>query len=216
MNSALRLILAGGVVGFLSKQTNRAQSFFGSITGMVEDPGRVAVPGADVTVTNHVTTLTRRVTANSVGVFSSPNLDIDPYSVKISARGVSSCDRQNLALMANQIINVEASLKLGSSSELVQVREASPIISTEANDISTSMRGEALPLIGRHAADCGIYTCSMLATGTSTSSSSSYPAFEGTRSTAGVMATMDGISVTAYSQGRARLRLHGGGAGDQG
>lgn len=204
MNSVLRLVLTGGIVGFLSIHTGLAQSSFGSITGTVKDPSGAVVPGADVTVTNQATALTRHGTTNSSGIFSIPNLDAGPYSVKISAKGFSSWDRGDLALMANQIINVEASLRLGSSSEVVEVKEASPIISTEANDVSTTMRGEAaeaLPLIGRHAADAGIYTYSTLATGTSTSASSSYPVFEGLRSTAGVMATMDGISVAAYSQG---------------
>jgi len=176
----------------------------------VKDPSGAVVPGADVLVTNQGTAATRRVTTSSAGLFNVSNLDIGTYKVRISAKGFNSYDRDDLVLMTNQIINVDASLKLGSSTDSIEVREPSPIITTEANDISTSMRGdsaEALPLIGRHAADQGIYTYTTLATGTSTSSSSSYPVFQGTRDTTGVMATMDGIWVAAYSQGASPVSM---------
>jgi hypothetical protein len=192
------------LLALLSVSSSLAQSTFGSITGEVKDPSGAVVPGADVLVTNQGTAAVRRLTTTSGGLFTVPNLDSGTYSVRISAKGFASYDRVDLVLMANQIINVDASLKLGTSTDSVEVSAPSPIISTEANDISTSMRGDAaesLPLIGRHAADQGIYTYSTLATGTAFSSSSSYPVFQGTRDTAGVMATMDGIWVAAYSQG---------------
>lgn len=139
-----------------------------------------------------------------------PNLDIGTYSLSVNAKGFAAYTRENLVLMANQTINLDVSLRLGASTESVEVTAASPIISTESNDISTSIRGEAanaLPLVGRHAADYGIYTYATLATGTSSSSSSSLPIFQGTRSATGVMATMDGISVAAYAQGASPVSI---------
>jgi hypothetical protein len=204
MNYSLRSILEAAIISILLIPAGLAQSTFGSITGVVRDPSGAVVPAADVLVTNEGTALTRRATSSSAGLFSVPNLDIGTYKVRVSAKGFTSYEREGLVLMANQIINVDASLTVGASTESVEVRAPSPIITTEANDISTSMRGEsaqALPLIGRHAADYGIYTYATLATGMSSTSSSPYPVFQGARDTIGVQATMDGISVAAYPQG---------------
>jgi hypothetical protein len=192
------------MLGLLFTPIALAQSTFGSITGTITDPSGAIVPTADVLVTNEGTAITRRVTSSSSGLFNVPNLDTGTYTVHVSAKGFTPYDREGLVLMANQIINVDARLTMGASSQAVEVVGASPIIATETNDISSIMPSKsvaALPLIGRHAADYGVYTYTTLATGTSSSSSSSVPVFQGTRDTTGVMATMDGISVTAYSQG---------------
>ena len=187
-----------------------AQSTFGSINGQVKDPSGAVIPGADVAITNEGTSSTREVKTTSGGLFSAPNLESGAYKIRVTAKGFSVYERRSLVLTANQILELDVNLKVGASSEAVEVNAPSPIIATEANDLSTSMRSEAaeaLPLVGRHAADYGIYTYTTLATGTSTSSSSSYPVFEGTRSTIGVMATMDGIDVAAYPQGASPVSM---------
>lgn len=204
MNSVGRSIFQAVIVGVLLIPGSFAQSTFGSITGTVKDPSGAVVPSANIVVTNTGTGLTRRATSTAGGLFSVPNLDTGTYSVRVSAQGFTSYTRDNLVLMANQIITLPVGLKLGTSAEAVEVSAPSPIISTESNDIATSMRSEtaeSLPLIGRHAADYGIYTYAALATGTSTSANSSLTIFQGARSATGVMSTMDGISVAAYAQG---------------
>jgi carboxypeptidase family protein len=204
MTCILRSILSGILAGFLFVPGSFAQSTFGSITGTVLDPNGAAVPAADVVVTNLGTGSIRRVTSTSEGLFSMANLDLGTYSVRVSAQGFATYSRDNLVLTANQRISVEVELKVGTSIDSVEVNVPSPIISTETNDIASSIRGgtaESLPLIGRHAADTGIYTYATLATGTSTSAGSPLPIFQGVRSGTGVMATMDGISVAAYAQG---------------
>ena len=209
MSFVLRSILVS-VVALLVTTSAFAQSTFGSITGRVNDPSGAVVPGADITVTNEGTSAVRQVKTSSSGLFSVPNLDSGSYRVRVASKGFSSYDRQDVVVMANQVVDLEVNLQIGSSADSVQVTAPSPIINTESNDLSTSMRSEAaeaLPLIGRHAADYGIYTYTTLATGTSTSSSSSYPIFEWTRSTIGVMATMDGIDVAAYPQGASPVSM---------
>ena len=209
MSLISRSILASVIAGLLMP-AGFAQTTFGSITGRVVDPSGGVVPGADVAVTNEGTSVVREVKASGQGLFSVPNLDPGTYRLVVTARGFNAYNRPDVVLMANQIVNLDVNLTVGTSSQTLQVTAPSPIINTESTDLSTSMRSEAaeaLPLVGRHAADYGIYTYTTLATGTSTSSSSSYPIFEGTRSVTGVMATMDGIDVAAYSQGASPVSM---------
>jgi len=204
MHRVTRSILQGAILGFLLVPAGFAQSTFGSITGAVKDPSGAVIPGAEITVTNTGTGSVRRANSTSGGLFSVPNLDVGTYSVRVAVKGFNTYDRENLVLMANQIINVDVNLKLGTSAESVEVNAPSPIISTESNDITGSIRGEAaeaLPLIARHAADYGVYTYTTLSTGMANNANSSYPIFQGTRSGTGVMSTMDGISIAAYAQG---------------
>jgi hypothetical protein len=84
------------------------------------------------------------------------------------------------------------------------VRESSPVITTETNDISSSVNHdsmEALPSVARHAGDQGVYTFSTLATGAASVPGASTPILQGTRSQVGILPTMDGIAVMAFPQG---------------
>jgi len=162
------------------------------------------IPGADVEVTNEGTGTNRRVVSSSAGVFNVPNLDLGGYKVRISGKGFAPYERSNLTITANQIINLDVQLTIGSATTLVEVNEPSPIIATEANDISGTVNNEAmqaLPLVGRHTGDGGVYSFVTLTTGAASVPTSSTPILQGTRSQVGILPTMDGISVMAYPQG---------------
>jgi hypothetical protein len=142
----------------------------------------------------------------SAGVSNVPNLDLGTYRVRISAKGFTTCERADLRLTANQIINIDANhLQLGAATQVVEVQGASPAISTETTDVA-GMVGhdtlEDLPLVGRHDAGAGgIYTYVTYTTGAARIANSSTPIIQGTRSQIGILPTMDGIAVMAYPQG---------------
>src|SRR5581483_7005015 len=161
-------------------------------------------PAADVEVVNEGTGATRRVTTSSAGVFNVPNLDIGTYRVRVSGKGFTTYERGGLNLTANQIINVEVELTIGATTSLVEVREASPVIATETNDLSGTVSHEsmvALPLVGRHTGDGGVYSYATLTTGAAAVPTSSTPIIQGARSSVGILPQMDGIAVMAYPQG---------------
>jgi hypothetical protein len=199
-----RVILAGVLIGLLLPSISVSQSTFGSITGTVRDPTGALVPAAEVEVTNEGTGTTRRVTTSSAGVFNVPNLDVARYKVRVSGRGFTTYERAGLNLTANQIISLDVPLTLGANTTLVEVQGVSPVIATETNDLSGTVSHEsmvALPLVGRHTGDGGIYSYATLSTGVAAVPSSSTPIIQGTRSSVGILPTMDGIAVMAYPQG---------------
>ena len=182
-----------------------AQSTFGSVTGTVKDPAGAVVPGADVEVINEGTGVTRKVATGSAGVFNVPNLDIGAYRVRVTASGFNTYERGGLQMAANQILNIDVALTLGSTTSVLEVKAATPAISTEAIDISTGMTNEALvamPLVGRHDAGTGgIYTYVALSTGAGAYTSGGVPSLQGIRVSTGTLPTMDGMAVMAYAQG---------------
>ena len=162
------------------------------------------VPAAEVEVINDGTGATRRVTTSSAGVFNVPNLDLGSYKLRVSGQGFNTYERTGLNLAANQIINIDVQLSLGATSTLMEVHGASPVISTETIDLSGTVSHEtmeALPLVGRHTGDGGVYSYVTLTTGGSAIPGSSTPIIGGTRSQVGILPTMDGIAVMAFPQG---------------
>ena len=181
------------------------QTTFGQITGTVVDPSGAVVPGATVTVTNEGTQIAREASTSTSGVFSITNLNVGTYRVRIKVTGFSTFERGGLILSANQIINVNATLALGTTETVTEVTAASPAIATETStlaDVRTSRDLLQLPLeLSRHQADKGFYTYAFLSTGTSSVTTTSLPVINGVRTSSGTLPTMDGIAVTAYSGG---------------
>ncbi len=181
------------------------QTTFGSITGTVTDPTGAVIPGAAVSVTNAGTGIERKVTTSAGGVFNVPNLDIGAYRVTVNASGFARYERSGLVLSSNQILNVDARLELATTATVTEVRGAMSAISTETSsltDVKTNDVMEQLPLqMSRHLADKGFYTYTFLNTGTSSVTYTSLPVINGVRNESGVLPTMDGIAVTAYSGG---------------
>ena len=188
---------------FVSQATG--QTTFGSITGVVTDPSGAVVPGVTVSVTNEGTGLDRKVVTSSGGVFNVPNLDVGTYRVTVTATGFATYERSGLVLSSNQVLNIDASLKLETTATVTEVQAATPAISTETSslsDVKSNQVLQQLPLeMSRHAADKGFYTYTFLSTGTSSVTSTSIPVINGVRTQSGTLPTMDGIAVTAYSGG---------------
>ncbi len=204
MSRTWRRLTFALVFGLLVSSMGFSQSTFGSITGTVKDSAAALVPGAEVEVTNEGTGAARRVATTSSGVFNVPNLDLGQYKVRVSAQGFSTYERSGLVLTANQIISLDVQLALGSTTTLVEVQGASPVIATETHDLSGTVSHEALislPLVGRQRGDGGIYSYATLSTGVAAVPSSSTPIIQGSRSSVGILPQMDGIAVMAYPQG---------------
>lgn len=115
------------------------QERFGEIIGTVTDPTKAAVPNATVTVTN--LTNEKTVTATSAGD-GNYSLRLDPgrYKVRISANGFSTEEYPEVTVLIGKTLRVDAELRVGQSSETVQVTDAAPVIdltnTTVANNIT--------------------------------------------------------------------------------
>jgi Carboxypeptidase regulatory-like domain len=182
----------------------RGQSTFGSITGTVKDPTGAVIPQADVRVTNQGTGAVREVTTGATGVFNVPDLDVGVYELHASAKGFTTFERGGLHLSANQIVNVPVQLVVGAASSVVQVRAASPVITTEGSEIAGSLGNEAvqnLPLLSRQQGDEGLFDYLTLNTGVEANNGNSLPVVGGARLETGTVQLVDGVTVMAYDLG---------------
>src|SRR5438874_938237 len=112
----------------LSAGQLRAQVAGATLSGTVNDPSGAVVPNAQVSARNTATGVTRAATTDSAGFYSIPNLLPGNYEVTVTATGFSTAVQSNvdLAVGAQQQLNV--GMKIGETTQKVQVTEAAPAV----------------------------------------------------------------------------------------
>ena len=129
------------------------QSATGQITGTVNDPSGAVISGVNITLNSQATGLTRTTKTNEAGTFSFPQLPVGVYSVTGEQEGFSAAKRSDIQLNVDQIARVDLTMKVGATSETVNVEAASVNIDTETAEIGqvvSQKQVNDLPLNGRN------------------------------------------------------------------
>src|ERR1700747_3200415 len=136
------------VPAFLFAQTT------GTIQGTVTDSTGAVVDQATVTATNLSTNATRSATTSASGFYSIPNLVPAAYTIKFEKQGFTSVDIKSATLTTAQVLTLNASLKVGSVQEVVEVNgSAIAPVETESTQLSTLISNKTitdLPLLTRN------------------------------------------------------------------
>jgi len=98
----------------------RPQGFQGGIRGVVKDAGGV-VPGAEVTLTNQGTSLSRSTTTTAAGEYSFPNLAPGTYRLKIALQGYKAYAQESIPVGTQQFITLDITLEVGTLAETITV-----------------------------------------------------------------------------------------------
>ena len=78
------------------------------LTGTVQDSSSAVIPGAQVTLTDQATGITRVVQTNRAGLFAFPSLVPDTYTLKVSAKSFSAKEITGIVLHAGDTLAVPA------------------------------------------------------------------------------------------------------------
>jgi hypothetical protein len=129
-----------------------AQVAGATLSGTVSDPSGAAINGAQVTITNTATGVSRTVTTNNDGFYSAPNLLPGTYQVSVSDQGFATTVESDvqLAVAAQQTLNV--TVKVGNTTEKVEVHAEASSVQTSSPTLSAEVTGTTirqLPLNGR-------------------------------------------------------------------
>ena len=125
-----------------------AQQTLGSLNGTVLDPSGAAVSGATVTVNDAAINVTATTTTQKTGFFQIFNLPIGTYTVTITQQGFEREQLSGISVHEAQATTVDLSLKVGQTTESVEV-VANPLLNaTDATNGYTmdSQQIEATPL----------------------------------------------------------------------
>ncbi len=141
------------IVGLLSLASGAASAqTFGSIGGVVTDPSGAFVPQASVTVTNTATNAVRTTTTDSSGVYSFPDLQPGPYSLKVAVPGFNTMVKGGVEIQVQQSARLDFSLEVGQATTTIEVEARAALLSTENATVGTVIEEQRiidLPLNGR-------------------------------------------------------------------
>lgn len=79
------------------------------------------IPNATVTVVDEQTSLTRSAKTNGSGVYAFVNLPIGTYTLTYTGEGFDVQKTQHIAVQANRTATVNAALKVGKTTETIEV-----------------------------------------------------------------------------------------------
>jgi hypothetical protein len=122
-----------------------AQSTFGTIVGIIKDPGEGFVTGAQIALTNLDDNSTRFASADDNGTFQFTNLKPGKYQLTVQANGFSEYKAAGVELEARQSLRLDLTLKLASSSQTVEVTgDSGPLINTESATLGDTKNSQQL------------------------------------------------------------------------
>ena len=126
----------------------------GGVSGTVTDPSGAVVPGATLTISQSSTGFSTTTASTSSGSFVFPDLQPGTYKLTVDAKGFSSSVYDEIAVYTARTTDLKVNLKVGNSSQTIEVSAASEILETSSNTLATTVTGDSiqdLPLNGRDA-----------------------------------------------------------------
>lgn len=130
-----------------------AQVFQGSLRGRIVDPAGAATAGAQVTLIDEATALTRSTVSNELGEYVFNSVQPATYIVAAEATGFKHLDRKGVLVATQAAVTVDLTLEIGEVSEQVTVTDTAPLLQTgdaSLGQVLDSRKLTDLPLLGRN------------------------------------------------------------------
>src|SRR5216683_812269 len=127
------LVLCG--VSSLSVMAQDQSSLRGKLSGLVYDATKALVPGAQVTITGPIGSLTQTTTEEGSFLFSA--LIPGNYSIKVQKTGFKVANIKTAEVLINKTTSVEVILETGQVSETVEVSAAAVTVDTSASSVNS-------------------------------------------------------------------------------
>ena len=132
------------------------QSSTTSVQGVVNDPSGGAIAGAKLLLTNTASHVERTSESDAQGQYHFLAIPPGVYKLTVSASGFAIYEQDGLQLLVNTPATVNPQLKVGTSSEKVDVRGEAPVVNSVDASLGNSF-GETqvkqIPLEGRNVVD---------------------------------------------------------------
>ncbi|HYP07639.1 MAG TPA: carboxypeptidase regulatory-like domain-containing protein [Bryobacteraceae bacterium] len=130
-----------------------AQTSRGTVTGLVSDSQRAAVPNATVELTSKSTNVNRSTQSNESGLYRFDAVEPGSYTLQVKSQGFRSFAAKEFVVGAAQVVTLDADLEIGEVQQVVEVSADALQIQTEAPvraaNITTKQIDE-LPLASRN------------------------------------------------------------------
>ena len=113
-----------------------AQTSNGSVIGNVTDPAGNAVVGAKISATNLETGAVRATNTDAQGDYRIESVPPGTYDISISATGFETAVHKGLVVPATTIVTSNAALKVGQTSEVIEVSADNATLNTDNGELA--------------------------------------------------------------------------------
>jgi hypothetical protein len=117
------------------------------VSGQVTDPTGAAIVGASVTLVDASTTTSRKTNTNDAGRYIFANVTPGVYDVRISQAGFVQALISKLTVEIGQVTNANATLKIGTTTETVEVTATGVEMQTMNAAIGTTVHFKAMEVL---------------------------------------------------------------------
>jgi hypothetical protein len=147
-----------------------AQVSTATLNGVVTDSQGAVVPNATLVLRNVNTSVERRTISNGAGAYELLSITPGRYTLEVSAPGFSTKQVPAFTLTVNQIATINFGLAVGTSTTVVTVHGAAPLLQTSSATLGTvigTQQVNDLPLNGRNFTELLILTPGVTSVNTS-------------------------------------------------
>src|SRR5438552_2012748 len=130
---SLALVFSG--VASFSAFAQDQSSARGNLSGLVYDSTKALVPGAQVTITGPIGSLTQTTTEEGSFLFST--LIPGMYSIKVQKSGFKVANIKSAEVLINKTTSVEVILEAGEITQTVEVSAASVTVDTSSSSLNS-------------------------------------------------------------------------------
>jgi hypothetical protein len=145
----LFVLLLAVIAGFVPCAWS--QTTMGAVSGTVRDPSAAVVPNAAIALTNTATNISQTTNANEVGFYIFPDVAPGSYHLSVQSAGMQKFEGALVVRVAERLV-IDPALKPGETLTQVEVKDITPLVSTDNPTVSTTLERERinqLPINGR-------------------------------------------------------------------
>ncbi|MBZ5597622.1 MAG: TonB-dependent receptor [Acidobacteriia bacterium] len=139
----MRLIHIPLLGGLLLLAVTANATIFGSVQGLIHDPGHRPVPGAQVTLRSANSDWAKNVTSDSSGEFRFDTVPLGEYQVKVEVPGFAT-QEQKLVLTSGRDARLHFSLTVAQTKETVEVTDTPATVNPESSTTSAVVSREQI------------------------------------------------------------------------
>src|ERR1017187_9479184 len=147
-------IVAAMATGAMAQSTATVQ-------GVITDASGAVVPNAQITIRNQATGEIRTVQSDSAGRYVAASLFVGTYTVQAKSPGFQTINATGVVLDVSQTVTQDFHLKVSSTSEVVEVSGAIPVMDSSTVSVGSVVNQQTvqeIPLNGRHFVDLALLT----------------------------------------------------------
>ncbi len=129
------------------------QSTGGRIIGRVSDSTGAVITGANVTLVNEGTGVSRQTKTDQSGDYAFVEAAPGNYRVEYVLQGFKKDIRTNVTLDVNQVLTLNATMQPGATQETVEVTSEAPLVDTTSTQLGTVVNDRAINQLPLNARD---------------------------------------------------------------